>query len=101
MLRLGIMFAVAVAVLAGGASADTAAPLQANVGPTFTISLRDAAGNGVSQLDPGTYTIHVVDQSYMHNFHLTGPGVDKTTDVDGVGEEDWTVTLTSGTYTYI
>ena len=101
MLRLGVIVGIAVAMLASGASADPSAPLQANVGPTFTISLRDAAGNGISHLDPGTYTVHVVDQSPEHDFHLTGPGVDKATDVEGVGEQDWTVTLTDGTYNYI
>jgi plastocyanin len=103
MLRLvsTVVIAVAVAALSAGASADTASPLQATVGPGFTISLRDASGAGVSRLDPGTYTIHVVDQSDMHDFHLSGPGVDKATDVTGTGEEDWQVTLSAGTYTYI
>jgi plastocyanin len=54
----------------------------------------------VSHLDRGTYTINVKDQGTIHNFHLTGPGVDQTTDVDGTGDFTWTVTLTDGTYTY-
>ena len=37
----------------------------------------------------------------MHNFDLTGPGVSKSTEVTEVGEQDWTVTFTDGTYRYV
>jgi plastocyanin len=101
MLRFGIpLLVAAAAVLSGPAAADTP-PLQASVGPGFTISLRDATGSGVSHLDPGTYTIHVDDQSDLHNFHLTGPGVNKSTEVAATGAEDWQVTLADGTYKYV
>ncbi len=40
-------------------------------------------GRRVTTLPAGTYTIDVNDQSSMHNFHLTGPGVDEATDVGG------------------
>ena len=49
--------------------------LFATVGPDFTISLRNAAGLSVTQLDPGPYRIVVDDRSDFHNFHLSGPGV--------------------------
>jgi plastocyanin len=102
MLRFGVpLLVLAVVALAGPAAAGTTAALEANVGPGFTISLRDAGSAGVSHLDPGAYTIHVVDQSPEHNFHLTGPGVDKATDVGTTGTENWDVTLTDGTYRYI
>jgi plastocyanin len=102
MLRFGVpLLVLAVVALAGPASAGTTATLEANVGPGFTISLRDAASAGESHLDPGTYTIHVVDQSPEHNFHLTGPGVDKATDVGTTGTENWDVTLGDGTYRYV
>jgi plastocyanin len=101
MLRFGVpLLVVAVAALAGPAAADTPA-LQANVGPGFTISLKDASGTPVTHLDPGAYTIHVVDQSDMHNFDLTGPGVSKSTGVTDVGSEDWTVTFVDGTYRFV
>jgi plastocyanin len=90
----------AFAVLAGPAAADNP-QLQASVGPGFTISLKDASAAKVTHLDPGTYAIHVVDQSDMHNFDLTGPGVNKSTEVTEVGEQDWTVTFTDGTYRYV
>jgi plastocyanin len=101
MRHFGVFLMVAAfAVLAGPAAADNP-QLQASVGPGFTISLKDASGAKVTHLDPGTYAIHVVDQSDMHNFDLTGPGVSKSTEVTEVGEQDWTVTFTDGTYRYV
>lgn len=101
MRHIGVfLMVVAITVLAGPAAADNP-QLQASVGPGFTISLKDASGAKVTHLDPGTYAIHVVDQSDMHNFDLTGPGVSKSTEVTEVGEQDWTVTFTDGTYRYV
>jgi len=71
--------------------------LDATVGPGFTITL-DQNGKSVSTLAQGTYTINVDDKSVIHNFHLTGPGVDKATDVGGTGTETWTVDLEAGSY---
>jgi plastocyanin len=71
--------------------------LDGTVGPGFTITL-DQNGKSVSTLAPGTYTIDVNDKSDIHNFHLTGPGVDKATDVGGTGTETWTVDLKDGSY---
>jgi len=101
MRHLGVFLFLAIAaVLVGPAAADNP-QLQANVGPGFSISLTDGTGSKVSHLDPGTYSIHVVDQSDMHNFDLTGPGVSKSTEVTAVGAQDWTVTFTDGTYRYV
>src|SRR6188472_4577486 len=63
--------------------------LQASVGPGFEISLKDSNGQDVKSLAAGTYTITVDDQSDAHDFHLTGEGVDETTDVGGTGMETW------------
>jgi plastocyanin len=60
---------------------------------SFTISLTTAAGNPVRDISPGTYEIEVRDRSDMHNFHLSGPGVNRSTSVDFVGTVTWTVTL--------
>jgi len=87
---------LAVLVLAGGAGAQ-APTLFGTVGPGFTITLADASGNRVQNLDPGTYTIQIEDKADIHNFHLTGPGVNKTTSVGGTGTTTWTVTLRKGT----
>ena len=70
------------------------------VGPSFRISLSDASGNPVRHLDPGTYTFQIEDKGDSHNFHLTGPGVNKATDIEQTGTFMWTVTLTDGTYHY-
>jgi plastocyanin len=83
----------------GGSSSGSGTALQGTVGPGFTISL-DQNGSKVSSLEAGTYTITVDDKSDIHNFHLTGPGVDKATDVGSMGTEKWTVDLKAGTYDY-
>jgi plastocyanin len=75
--------------------------LTASVGPGFEISLTGADGADVSTLAAGSYTIEVDDQSDIHNFHLTGPGVDETTDVSDTGTATWDVTVESGTYSFV
>ena len=79
-------------------TAASGTTLTASVGPGFDISLTDADGAAVSTLSPGEYTIEVSDQSDIHNFHLTGPGVDEMTDVGSTGTETWTVTFEAGSY---
>lgn len=74
--------------------------LLGSVGPDFVISLTDSAGNRVTHLDPGTYTVRVNDMGDIHDFHLRGPGVDQTTGVEFVGTVEWTVTFTDGNYTF-
>jgi len=64
------------------------------------IVLRDAQGNRVTKLDPGTYDIEVEDQSDFHTFHLTGPGVNERTEVEFTGTVNWTVTFRDGNYIY-
>jgi hypothetical protein len=77
--------------------------LVATVGTNdaFVITLRDAAGNAVTSLDPGTYDIAVSDRSEEHNFHLTGPNVDQATAIAQQQEVTWTVTVTDGRYTFV
>ena len=99
MFRVALAAGAVLAVLgsAGGAGAQSQT-LTGVVGPGFTIRLNDSTGAPVKQLDPGTYTIQVQDLSDQHNFHLTGPGVDQATDVEGTGTVTWTVTFTAGAY---
>jgi plastocyanin len=49
----------------------------------------------------GTYTIIVHNKSNIHNFHLTGPGVNKRTSLGKVYTATWTVTLKKGTYKFV
>jgi plastocyanin len=96
---------VAAALAIPSAFAATKAPkaggtLVATDGPGFTISVTQG-GKKVSSLKAGTYTIKVQDKSNIHNFHLTGPGVNKTTSVPKVYTQTWKVTLKKGTYKYV
>jgi plastocyanin len=100
-LLVAIAAAGAALVYSGTATAATSGTLRASVGPEFEISLTDASGNRVTQLDPGTYTIVVDDKSDFHNFHLSGPGVNERTGVESVGTTTWTVTFVEGRYTYV
>jgi hypothetical protein len=82
--------------------------LVGTVGPDPTIKLEDSNGNPVTSVPAGTYDILVHDLSTAHNFHLTGPGVDKATEVLTDGDTRWedvvlaagsTPTATSATHT--
>lgn len=64
----------------------------------FVITLTTEDGAAVTTLAPGTYTLEVDDPSTIHNFHLSGPGVDVATDVGGTGTESFTITLEAGSY---
>ncbi len=82
-----------------GDGAGTGRQLIGTVGPGFTITLADANGRLVTQLDPGTYEITVRDLSDEHNFRLFGPGVEEFTQVETTGTVTWTVTFREGRYT--
>jgi plastocyanin len=69
--------------------------LTGSVGPGFEISMAQ------TEVAPGSYTLTVDDQATDHNFHLTGPGVDVSTDVGSEGTEEFTVDLEAGTYTFV
>jgi plastocyanin len=97
---LGLV-AAAVALALAVAPALSATPkLVGTVGPGFTITLTKG-GKKVKALKAGKYTIAVRDKSNIHNFHLTGPGLNKMTSVSYVGNKTWTVRLKAGTYKYV
>lgn len=76
--------------------------LTATVGPGATISLRTSRGARVTRLKAGRYRIVVRDRSRMHNFHLSGSGVNKRTTVHFRGSTTWTVTFRKGrTYRFV
>jgi hypothetical protein len=85
------------------AGASAAVPkLVATVGPGYTITLRTNAGAPARGLKAGLYTITVRDRSEEHNFHLTGPGVNKSTSVDWVGTKAWRIRVARGkTYRFV
>jgi plastocyanin len=67
----------------------------------FVITLTTEDGSEVTSLPAGTYTLEIVDNSDIHNFHITGPGVDEASEVDGQETEDYEVNLEAGTYNYV
>jgi plastocyanin len=76
--------------------------LIATVGPGATISLRTSRGARVTRVKAGRYRIVVSDRSRMHNFHLSGLGVNKRTTVRFRGSTTWTVTFRKGrTYRFV
>ena len=99
---LAALVLVLAAVAAMTASAATTAPpvLVGQDGPGFTITLKQN-GKPVKALKAGAYTVRILDKSSIHNFHLTGPGVNKTTSVAKVYTVTWTVNLKKGTYTFV
>jgi len=85
---------------AGAPSASANPQLLATVGPGFTIRLTHPDGSVVTKVDPGTYDIVVRDLAEEHNFHLSGPGVDRFTEVEGIVNVTWTVTFMDGRYEF-
>jgi plastocyanin len=93
----------AAAILAASAAARTGATptLNGSDGPGFTVGLT-MGGKKVTSLKPGTYKLVVADKSNIHNFHITGPGLNKVvTTVPFTGTKTVTVTLKKGTYKYV
>ena len=88
---------------AGAAFLVTAAPSLAastptfngTVGPGFTISMAKKPTKA------GRIKLVVADKSSIHNFHLTGPGVNVKTVVSQTGTKTFTVTLKKGTYRFV
>lgn len=95
-----LLAAAGLAFLPAASPAQTGTTLTGTVGPSFTIALRDASGARVTHVDSGTYTIAVNDLADIHNFHLSGPGVDQMTEIEAQGAVTWSVTLRDGIYTY-
>ncbi|HLK45481.1 MAG TPA: plastocyanin/azurin family copper-binding protein [Acidimicrobiales bacterium] len=95
-----VALAAVVALLAVPAALASTPTLTGTVGPGFTITLKQG-GKTVKTLKAGTYVFKISDKSAIHNFHLTGPGVDKKTSVGGQGTSTWKLTLKKGTYKYV
>jgi plastocyanin len=69
--------------------------LTGTVGPGFTITMNKKT------VKAGTYAITIRDLASIHDFHLTGSGVNKATSVSGTGTTKWTVKLKKGTYHFV
>ena len=76
-------------------AASTTHTLTGTVGPGFTITMNKKTVNA------GKYVVTIHDRASIHDFHLTGPGVNKKTSVSRIGTTTWTVTLKKGTYHFV
>ncbi|MDX6590835.1 MAG: hypothetical protein QOJ13_31 [Gaiellales bacterium] len=93
LISVGLTTILATLALASSTlAAANAETLTATVGPGFTITMNKKT------VKAGTYVITIHDLASIHDFHLTGPGVDKKTSVAGTGTTKWTVKLKKGTY---
>jgi plastocyanin len=95
-ITIGIaVLAAAFAVAVPAQAASTVGRLTATDGPGFTITM------SAKSVKAGAYIITVKDRSAIHNFHLTGPGLNKLTSVSAVKTYTWKVTLKKGTYRFM
>ncbi len=100
--RIGLAALLAALAFPSAAAQADNPKLVALVGTNdaFVISLRDASGNLVTHIDPGTYDIAVSDRSGVHQFTLSGPEVSQATGIEEVVDTTWTVTFTDGRYVF-
>src|SRR5437763_7306867 len=98
-MKLALIAILAAVLLVPAAFASTPT-LKGTVGPGFTITLTKG-GKKVTKLTHGTYVFKIADKSAIHNFHLTGPGVNKKTGVGTQGTSTWKLTLKKGTYKFV
>jgi len=99
-IRFALLGAVIAALVIAATASAAPVRLSAVVGPAFNISVKKGLKKATT-LKAGKYTIVVADKSSIHNFHLTGPGVNKKTGVGSTGTTKWTVTLKKGTYKFV
>lgn len=99
LLPLAILVVSLAAATAGVAGTQKSVGLTGEVGPGFSIEVKQGSKD-VKTLKAGTYTIKVQDKATIHNFHLKGPGLNKSTTVPFMGTQTWKIKLKPGTYTY-
>jgi hypothetical protein len=101
LLALTLTAAVALTAVIGAGSAGAVATVSGSVGPGFTIKL-ERNGKKVTKLRAITYKFRIKDRSSDHNFHLRGPGVNRTiTSVGFTGTKSVSIKLRKGTYRYV
>jgi plastocyanin len=96
LITLGLTTTLATLALASSTfAAATTNTLTGTVGPGFTITMNKKT------VKAGRYVITIHDLASIHDFHLTGAGVDKKTSVTGTGTTKWTLKLKKGTYHFV
>jgi plastocyanin len=102
--RAWLLAAVVAAALAatGNGSAAPTKTVNGTVGPGFTIKLT-MRGKKVTKLKAGTaYRFVISDRSSIHDFHLSGPGIDRVlTGVEYTGTKSFVLRLKKGAYTFV
>ena len=103
-MRSLLLGAVAAAALAatGSSSAATVKTVTGTVGPAFTIGLAIHC-NKVTKLKAGTaYRFVIRDRSNIHDFHLSGPGLNRVlTSVPFTGTKSFVLRLRKGSYRFV
>src|SRR3954449_7127110 len=103
-MRRALLLLVLPLAFGSAATAGADAPLLiGTVGPGFTIDLTDANGKHVDVLTAGTYSLLVHDHSDIHNFALGSQTTNTrilTGGIEFVGDENYTLNLSSGRYAY-
>jgi plastocyanin len=92
---------LALALVATSPGANLPKTVQGSVGPAFTINLT-LEGKTLTTLKRGVrYRFLISDRSSIHDFHLTGPGLNRMlTTVDFMGTKSFVLTLRKGVYRY-
>lgn len=100
-LLVGAVGAAALVAAASG-SPVTAKTVNGKVGPGFTIGLT-MQGKKVTKLRAGVpYRFVISDRSSDHNFHLSGPGLNRVlTGVDFSGTKIFVLRLKKGSYRFV
>ena len=100
-LLLGAVAATALAAVGSGMAAS-AKTVNGTVGPGFTIGLT-MQGKKVTKLKAGTaYRFVISDRSDIHDFHLSGPGLNRVlSSVEDTGTTSFVFRLKKGTYRFV
>lgn len=93
---------LALALAAASPAAPAPKTVQGTVGPGFTINLT-LGGRKVTKLKQGVrYRFAINDRSSIHDFHLTGPGLNRVlTGVGFTGRKTVVLKLRKGVYRYV
>ena len=101
-LLLGAVATAAALAVTGSGMAAPAKTVSGTVGPGFTIGLT-MQGKKVTKLKAGTaYRFVISDRSDIHDFHLSGPGLDRVlSSVEDTGTKSFVFRLKKGTYRFV
>jgi plastocyanin len=97
--RIALIAIAALAVALPTTASAKSSGLVGEVGPGFSIEVKQN-GKDLKTIKAGTYSLKVEDKASFHNFHLKGPGLNKSTTVAFQGDQTWKIRLKPGTYTY-